>query len=381
LLPPKTALLYSQLLQLEVSELGKVRDADWDRILHIRHLKDRMIRKCQRLSRTAHTPGTVPAAFRIVHAPPDFRLKEMERWLRDQDPRRKGTREVRRQPSVETANTQSQSSQRAHTYTQPTSRSPQTARVPTSTAPAQRASSTRAPAAVRRQGSGSSRSSNYVDSRASTESPRHRPTLHTQNVPPRNAFLSPVVEERTESLPPPNPLPIPYGDTPQHVVVEAPSTSTPTEREDVVSPDPLPHLYLPPSMLAPVVATMMEGPSEPVPEPAPPPLVQEMPEALAESFLPSEPVPLGMPQPSVPVDATFDPDLLVAGPSRRPLVRRRSSLRQNGRSSANGTPKVVSWAMDRDWADHMTKFDHIVYAAEFAGSSQFPSPTSRVVGL
>jgi hypothetical protein len=37
-----------------------------------------------------------------------------------------------------------------------------------------------------------------------------------------------------------------------------------------------------------------------------------------------------------------------------------------GRSSANGTPKVVSWAMDRDWADHLTKFDHIVYAAEFA---------------
>ncbi|KAH9982933.1 hypothetical protein BGW80DRAFT_1161357, partial [Lactifluus volemus] len=89
LLPPKTALLYSQLLQLEVSQLAMGRNADWDRILHIRHLKDRMIRKCQRLSRTAHTPGTTPAAFRIVHAPPDFRLKEMERWLRDQVSRRK----------------------------------------------------------------------------------------------------------------------------------------------------------------------------------------------------------------------------------------------------------------------------------------------------
>jgi hypothetical protein len=343
-------------------------NADWDRILHIRHLKDRMIRKCQRLSRTMHTPGTVPAAFRIVHAPPDFRLKEMERWLRDQDPRRKGTREIRRQPSAETANTQSQSSQRAQIHTQPTSRNPQTARIPTSTTPALRVSSTRAPAAVRRQGSGSSRSSNYVDSRASTESPRQRPTTHTQNVPPRNPYLSPVVEERTESPPPPNTLTNLYGDTPQRAAEEAPSTSTPTGREDVVSPAPLPHLYLPPSMLAPVVATMMEGPSEPVPEPAPPPLVQEMPEALVESFLPLESMPLGFPQPSVPIDAAFDPDQPVAGPSRHQLVRRRSSLKQNGRRSANGTPKVVSWA------DHMTNFDHVVYAAEFAGSSQFPSP-------
>jgi hypothetical protein len=58
----------------------------------------------------------------------------------------------------------------------------------------------------------------------------------------------------------------------------------------------------------------------------------------------------------------------LAGPSHPPLIRRRSSLR-NGRSSANGTPKVVSWAMDRDWADHLTKFDHMVFATEFASSS------------
>jgi hypothetical protein len=372
LLPPKTALLYSQLLQLEVSELGRGRNADWDRILHIRHLKDRMIRKCQRLSRTAHTPGNVPAAFRIVHAPPDFRLKEMERWLRDQEPRRKGTKEVRRQPSAETANTQSQSSQRAYTHTQPTSRGPQSSRVPRSTTPVQRVSSTRAPPVLRRQGSGSSRSSNYVDSRASTESPRQRPTAYTQNLPPRSPYLSPV-EERTET--PTTPLPNPYGETPQRAAEEA---SAATDREDAVSPDPLPHLYRPPSMLAPMAemaAAMMTGLSEPVPELAPPPLGQGMPEPLLESFLPSEPVPLSMPQPSIPVDVTFGLDQPVAGPSRPPLVRRRSSLRQGGgRTSSNGTPKVVSWAMDRDWADHLTKFDHVVYAAEFAGSSHFLSP-------
>ena len=227
LLPPKTALLYSQLLQLEVSQLAMGRNADWDRILHIRHLKDRMIRKCQRLSRTAHTPGTIPAAFRIVHAPPDFRLKEMERWLRDHVSRRKGTKEVRRQPSAETANTQSQSSQRAYTQTQPTSRAPQTPRVPTSApaTPVQRVSSTRPLAGVRRQGSGSSRSSNYGDSRASTESPRQRPTAYTQNLPPRNAYLSPVAEERSVTPQPSTPLTNPYGDTPQIAVEEATSSS------------------------------------------------------------------------------------------------------------------------------------------------------------
>ncbi len=138
-------------------------------------------------------------------------------------------------------------------------------------------------------------------------------------------------------------------------------------RADAVSPDPLPHLYRPPSMLAPIgelAAAMMAGSPEAVT--AQPPLVQGMPEPFVESFAPTEPVPPFMPEPSVSVV----PDQLIAGAPRHPLLRRRSSLRQNGgRSSANGTPKVVSWAMDRDWADYLTKFDHVVYAAEFAGLS------------
>jgi FtsZ-binding cell division protein ZapB len=136
-------------------------------------------------------------------------------------------------------------------------------------------------------------------------------------------------------------------------------------RADAFSPDPLPHLYRPPSMLAPMgelAAAMMP---EPVIESAQAPLMHGVPEPFAESFLPTEPVAPGMPEPVVSIVA----DQPIAGPPR-PLVRRRSSLRQNpGRSSANGTPKVVSWAMDRDWADYLTKFDHVVYAAEFAGLS------------
>ncbi|KAI0308242.1 hypothetical protein B0F90DRAFT_1681279 [Multifurca ochricompacta] len=366
LLPPKTALLYSQLLQYEIAELERGRGADWDRILHIRHLKDRMIRKCQRLSRMVHTPGAVPA-FRVVHAPPDFRLKEMERWLRDQEPRSKKTKEVRRQPSAETVNTHSQSSHPAYTHAQSSSRSPRTSRIPTSMTPTQRISSNRAPGVVRRHGSGSSRSSNYVDSHASTDSLRQKSSAHAQTLPPRNPYLSPVAEERTESPPPT--FPNPYGDTPQRAAEESTIDSAAAVRADAVSPDPLPHLYRPPSMHAPlaeIAAAMMAGLpepiSEPVPELAPLPLGTEMPEPTVESFLPAEPAPHGMPHPGVlleSIESILDPDQPVLEQSRPSLVRRRSSLRQGGgRTSVNGTPKVVSWAMDRDWADHLTKFDH-----------------------
>lgn len=86
LLPPRTAQLYAVLLKAELNELAKERDASWERVLDIRRLKDRMIRKCQRLAQTysSSNPGSrVP--FLTLHAPHDFRLKEMEKWIRDQD--------------------------------------------------------------------------------------------------------------------------------------------------------------------------------------------------------------------------------------------------------------------------------------------------------
>ena len=169
-------------------------------------------------------------------------------------------------------------------------------------------------------------------------------------------FLSPVAEEQPESPPPVGVLPIPFGDTPQHGGEESAFASPAAAREAVVSPDPLPHLYRPPSLHAPMaeMATVMMA-GQPVSLMVPP-----LPQITVE---PHGEVPLGMPEP------VLDPGQPLAGQSR-PLLRRRSSLRQ-GRSSANGTPKVVSWAMDRDWADHLTKFDHVIYAAEFASSSFF----------
>ncbi|KDR84947.1 hypothetical protein GALMADRAFT_233423 [Galerina marginata CBS 339.88] len=92
LLPPGTASMYEQLLKLENYELSKKPAVSWERIMEIRHLKDRMIRKCQKLAKT-----TMPIArtssrgesfvFQTFVAPPDFRVKEMEKWFRDQQKR------------------------------------------------------------------------------------------------------------------------------------------------------------------------------------------------------------------------------------------------------------------------------------------------------
>ncbi|OCH96145.1 hypothetical protein OBBRIDRAFT_744159 [Obba rivulosa] len=88
LLPPRTATLYNHLLSAEAAELAKGKIASWERVVEIRHLKDRMIRKCQRLARSSEPQGKPRARvmFYTVHAPPDFRLKEMERWFRAQGP-------------------------------------------------------------------------------------------------------------------------------------------------------------------------------------------------------------------------------------------------------------------------------------------------------
>lgn len=55
--------------------------------MQIRHLKDRMIRKCQRLTRASYprklSKGE-PLTFQTIVAPSDFRVKEMEKWFREQ---------------------------------------------------------------------------------------------------------------------------------------------------------------------------------------------------------------------------------------------------------------------------------------------------------
>lgn len=67
----------------EAFELSR-RSVNWERVLAVRHLKERMIRKCQRLSpplptrKLAHGEKFI---FQSIVAPSDFRLREMEKWL------------------------------------------------------------------------------------------------------------------------------------------------------------------------------------------------------------------------------------------------------------------------------------------------------------
>jgi len=86
--------MYEQLLKLESYELSKKTNLSWARIMEIRHLKDRMIRKCQKLVKTemptARTAG-LNFVFQTLAAPADFRLKEMEKWFREQQKKTKPT--------------------------------------------------------------------------------------------------------------------------------------------------------------------------------------------------------------------------------------------------------------------------------------------------
>ncbi|GLB36117.1 hypothetical protein LshimejAT787_0304050 [Lyophyllum shimeji] len=91
LLPPGTASMYEQLLKFEELELRKKSGMSWERILEIRHLKDRMIRKCQKLAK-ASAPARKPAerfelSFQAIVAPADFRVKAMEKWFLEQQKR------------------------------------------------------------------------------------------------------------------------------------------------------------------------------------------------------------------------------------------------------------------------------------------------------
>ena len=101
LLPPRTASLYAELLKAEDVELAKAPSISWERILEIRHLKDRMVRKAQKLSPTP-PPKRIGRGesftFQTVIAPSDFQLKEMEKWLHRQGTSRPRSRSKSKVP-------------------------------------------------------------------------------------------------------------------------------------------------------------------------------------------------------------------------------------------------------------------------------------------
>ncbi|EKM83912.1 hypothetical protein AGABI1DRAFT_103959 [Agaricus bisporus var. burnettii JB137-S8] len=106
LIPPGTAAMYEQLLKLETYELGK-NPINWARILEIRHLKERMVRKGSKYAKASMTVSKTSSPFKSFILPDDFRVKEMERWFREQQKRASASAVRRssssgRQPSVAT---------------------------------------------------------------------------------------------------------------------------------------------------------------------------------------------------------------------------------------------------------------------------------------
>lgn len=342
LLPPKTATLYAQLLQYETAELAKGKKASWDLILHIRHLKDRMIRKCQRISRLA-TPAVASgasAAFRIVHAPPDFRLKEMERWLRDQEPRGR-TRDASKKYTVETAAPRPQTPQSScsvcghvHRSAHPhdshaQTPSPRSSRIAHS---ASRSSlSQRAP--TKASGSGKRRvsASSQSTSRSQSSSGSQRHPMRSAPLASQAAYLSPVVEERTGMSLSPS-LSNPYGLTPEHAFDD------PGPRSEVVSPEPLPHPYRSSTNLSEIPMEMPQ-PMTHMPEP----------DHYQPVFVDSREQ-----SPPMAPDVQEGPPIAGSSLARPGIPRRRSSLKQSGRVSTG---------------ERSTKFDHIAYATEIAGNA------------
>jgi len=92
LLPPRASQVYAYLLSQEQVELAKGAEASWERLMHVRHLKDRMTSECPRLfarSFRLELPATgkcrrlarispahsKEAQFRTLYAPADFTLK------------------------------------------------------------------------------------------------------------------------------------------------------------------------------------------------------------------------------------------------------------------------------------------------------------------
>ena len=451
-MPPRTALIYSFLLKGELQELAKDKGAAWDRIIQIRHLKDRMIRKCQRLAKDSSNidKNTGRVMLFTVHAPPDFRLKEMERWFRDQGPdfvqkmsagssnstscgphccnkcgppvapnpqTRKtlpapvdATKAGRTVARSNSAPTRTPAMSRSRSVSQAVPRS----RTPTETKRSQPRSSskppTRAPERVPKRPSNSSEDT-AVEEQQQVHPQMHKrvkeliqqqlptpPTLSRSNSahstsPPRAPSVSPPPVPPPLVSSPPIPVVIRVPDIPSippiPIDILTPEDSDedddefddlsllssvrgPVTRASIQSPEPLPIPYRPrgrsptppsePSDVAPAPEAHTEFPE--IPRVASPD--STLIEAGGEpSALPNEPPTTGQP-----LETIHERSEGSEASHGRPLVRRRSSLKKRdsmSKLSAASNSKSVTWAMDRDWTDQMSKFVKSTNEAEVSG--------------
>ncbi|KAH7925204.1 hypothetical protein BV22DRAFT_1034312 [Leucogyrophana mollusca] len=392
LLPPRTAQLYSQLLKAESSELAKAREASWERLLNIRHLKDRMIRKCQRLAYaySASRYG-VTTPFVTLHAPADFRLKEMEKWIRREEAQRDGEGSTRRRASSVDAgprnsfccsrcanmvpHNHASTSRRSSIHSTHSRLSSTAERISHKTAAPTRRSPSRASkrfhhneskpspvgSSIVLHESTSHESETHLHQSTVHESSIHESAVHESSIREHATHESSTLESSTrdskilrrrsyES----NTQEGQYREIKRtiHAIPEDPhensidhSTRSVADHNEVdlaaalsaTSPEPLPHPFR--GSASAVFSEICDSPVD-APE-----IYPTEDERDADASPPSED---DLPN--------RDGDC----PQRPAMARRRSSLKRNNtdlRLSMNYSAKTVSWAMDRDWSEQMMKYE------------------------
>lgn len=316
-MPPSVASMYEQLLKLEVLELEKHATVSWERILEIRHLKDRMIRKCQRLSRVI-PPKRIgrgdPFVFQTLIAPEDFRLKEMETWFHQEQSRHKG-RSAAHHPTSPKAHSRNSCCVRCARATQ----SDLAASAP-STAPAMK--------------SGQTRSRKEVESNSLKNTPTSSRAVSS---------LTGTVKEEPSPPQIPTPINLEIPELPPSVLEDVAFEATKPIDAEVVQVAPTADTS-PPADAEEQHDSSDSSTIAPTPPPSPPPLphlLRISDPSLLKDIIETEAPPVITPMPEPPAP-------------RPPLVRRRSCIKLK-RSNVGDSVKTVSWADDREWTEYFPK--------------------------
>ncbi|KAH8100684.1 hypothetical protein BXZ70DRAFT_1008171 [Cristinia sonorae] len=380
LLPPRTAMIYAQLLRAEVVELAKDTEASWDRIVEIRHLKDRMIRKCQRLSRGASVrdKNTSRVMFFTVHAPPDFRMKEMERWFRSQGPDITQAEEIPA-PARTTPYCCDKCGPPPQAYAQTAQQSRPPAQPRRASTPRSSHNKASISERIARRPSGSqlAQTASRQAQAASAQSSKHvRPETSPPPLPvpsrSRSSTRNPGALSRQRST---SKAPLPSVAIQERSRQTSPAQGLRTElpaRATLQSPDPLPIPYR-----SPREASRFDDDDDDEGDDLDIPMVDKSPSPLEEEQrddyddLYADPPPVTH---TPPIAHTPDPEQVAfpssgfletiheagdpgPGSSRPTLPRRRSSLKKStSRLSIISQTKSVSWAMDKESMDPMAKF-------------------------
>ena len=292
-----------------------------------------MIRKCGRLARAwgASKPG-IGTMFRTVHAPADFRLKEMEKWIRYQE--NGGPISIKSTHTVDAPLSRRSSSNSVHRRS-----SFCCSRCASTTQPHvdHLTSTLHRKLSLTHSNRGPWTNTGLKSKRSLSNIPRRSSTPSIQSIRIENGgqtysiYRAVEAEGNDQNI---HEVLEPYADkrsgrpsTRRRSAVfsteEAPLVDSPR----VLSPDPLPHPYRPRH---------------------------------------SEPIVTGGEYDS---SNTDNGDPTEGSLTRPPLLHRRSSLKQSIgslRASMDAT-KSVAWAMDQDWQEQIKKYEEAAVDAEAAG--------------